>query len=54
MRNLKHIDLAAILTIVALMLFLQLQDASAQYKEKDENYSNTPTEMLPYGNYQDA
>jgi ABC-type branched-subunit amino acid transport system substrate-binding protein len=27
-------------------------ESFAQYKEK--NYGNTPTEMLPYGNYQDA
>ena len=54
MKNLKHIHLAAILSIAALMLFLPVQDTSAQYKEKDENYGKTPSEMLPYGNYQDA
>ena len=25
-----------------------------KYREKDDNYGNTPSEMLPYGNYEDA
>ncbi|MCK5067998.1 MAG: ABC transporter substrate-binding protein [Bacteroidales bacterium] len=54
MRNLKNLHLAAILAIAALMLLLPVQDASAQSKDKDDNYGNTPSEMLPYGNYQDA
>ncbi len=54
MRNLKNLHLAAILAIAVLMLLLPVQDASAQSKEKDDNYGNTPSEMLPYGNYQNA
>ncbi len=54
MRNLKHIHPAGALAVAGLIMFLALQEASCQYKEKDENYGNTPTEMLPYGNYQDA
>lgn len=37
------------------VLLLSVQYAGAQrYKEKDENYSNTPSDMLPYAKYQDA
>ena len=41
--------------LIMVVLLLSVQSAGAQrYKEKDGNYSNTPTDMLPYGKYQDA
>lgn len=51
----KHITRVLLLAGTGLMLFITAQDLSAQkYQEKDENYGKTPSEMLPYGNYQDA
>ncbi|RLD94040.1 MAG: hypothetical protein DRJ29_07025 [Bacteroidetes bacterium] len=38
--------------ITGLLIFLPVQQSAAQ--EKDDNYGKTPSEMLPYGNYQDA
>lgn len=54
----NHIIRVMLLTFSGLMLFITAQDISAQRyqekEEKDENYGKTPSEMLPYGNYQDA
>jgi ABC-type branched-subunit amino acid transport system substrate-binding protein len=36
------------------MLSLPLQQASGQYKEKEENYGNTPDKIIPYKSFQDA
>ena len=41
-----------LLITTGLLLFLPVQKAAAQ--NKDDNYGKTPSEMLPYGNYQDA
>jgi len=54
----KNIVRVMLLAVSGLMLFITAQDISAQRyqekEEKDENYGKTPSEMLPYGNYQDA
>lgn len=41
-----------LLAVTGLLIFLPVDQIMAQ--EKDENYGKTPSEMLPYGNYQDA
>lgn len=38
--------------IAVVLIFLPVQQTTAQ--DKDDNYGKTPSEMLPYGNYQDA
>ncbi len=48
----KHITRLLLLLTTGLLIFLPLQEMEAQ--EKDKNYGKTPSEMLPYGNYQDA
>ena len=48
----KHITKLLLLLTTGLLIFLPLQEMEAQ--EKDKNYGKTPSEMLPYGNYQDA
>lgn len=41
-----------ILSLVCIVLFSTFIDAQAQYKEK--NYGNTPDEVVPYANFQNA
>ncbi|MCK5694101.1 MAG: ABC transporter substrate-binding protein, partial [Bacteroidales bacterium] len=41
-----------LLITTGLLIFLPVQETAAQ--NKDDNYGKTPSEMLPYGNYQDA
>ena len=43
---------ALTLIVSGILLFLSVQNTSAQNEEK--NYGNTPERMIPYGNYQDA
>jgi len=52
MMKIKHITKLLFLLATGLMMFLPAQLLKAQ--DKDDNYGKTPSEMLPYGNYQDA
>ena len=52
MRNPIHITMRLLLAVAVVLILLPTQQTAAQ--EKDENYGKTPSEMLPYGNYQDA
>jgi len=51
----KHITGIFLLAGTGLLLLSGATNLYAQkYQEKDDNYGKTPSEMLPYGNYQDA
>jgi len=52
MRNPIHLAMRVILVFAIMLILLPVQQTAAQ--EKDDNYGKTPSEMLPYGNYQDA
>lgn len=52
MKKARQITRLVLHTAAVLMIFLPVQLSMAQ--EKDDNYGKTPSEMLPYGNYQDA
>jgi len=41
-----------LLIVTGLLILVPMQQMAAQ--EKDENYGKTPSELLPYGHYQDA
>ncbi len=48
----SHKKATILLVLTALITFLSLQQADAQYKEK--SYGNTPEKQTPYANYQEA
>ncbi len=52
MRKLKLFKPTLLLILAGMLIFPLFTDLAAQ--DKDDNYGKTPTEMLPYGNYQDA
>ena len=52
MKKKMHITTFLFLVATGMMIFLPVQSTRAQ--DKDDNYGKTPSEMLPYGNYQDA
>ncbi len=52
MRKLTIINPSLLLLSVGFLTFTPLQELEGQ--EKGDNYGKTPTEMLPYGRYQDA
>ncbi|MCK4879772.1 MAG: ABC transporter substrate-binding protein [Bacteroidales bacterium] len=52
MRKPTHITMHLLLAFTVVLILLPVQQTAAQ--DKDDNYGKTPSEMLPYGNYQDA
>ena len=52
MKKLIKYSRALTLIVSGILLFLSVQNTSAQNEEK--NYGNTPDRMVPYGNYEDA
>ncbi|MEN8229862.1 MAG: ABC transporter substrate-binding protein [Bacteroidota bacterium] len=52
MKKLKIIRPALMFLCTGILMFPLLSELAAQ--DKDDNYGKTPTEMLPYGRYQDA
>ncbi len=52
MKKTSYYKATIILVLTGLILFLPLQQTTAQYKEK--NYGNAPKKIIPYSNYQDA
>jgi ABC-type branched-subunit amino acid transport system substrate-binding protein len=52
MKTIAKAGFLRVMFLIILWSATWVMDVSAQYKEK--NYGKTPSEMLPYGNYQDA
>ncbi len=51
----KQIARVLFLASAGLFLFLPFQELNAQkYTDKDDNYGKTPSELLPYGHYENA
>jgi branched-chain amino acid transport system substrate-binding protein len=52
MRKPTYMTMHLLLAFTVALIILPVQQSIAQ--DKDDNYGKTPSEMLPYGNYQDA
>lgn len=50
----KNIPLLTLILLLAGIFGYQQQSHAQRYQEKEENYGNTPSEMLPYGRFRDA